>query len=513
MPDLTEHEAVVSDELRVLLVEDDPDDAELIVQALRSEGLCLEARRVETEAAFLDALNWQPDVILADYRLPGMDALSVIRIARERGDAPPVVLVTGAIGEALATEAMKQGAADFLLKDRLGRLGTAIQAAIAVRQAAEERARIQAALAHEQEVLASLLETLPDAVYVKDTALRFQRLNGATAHQLGLSSPDQAIGRCDTDFFPPDLAAEYAEAERGLLASGIPLLSRLERQSVRGKTRWVLATKVPLREASGKVTGLVGINRDVTEAHSLQEERDRLHADLEAEFARAAEIQAQLLPHATPDPPGYEFAAICLPARQVGGDFYDWSVGSDAIRLSLGDVMGKGMPAALLTATVRAALRVVEDLPVSAAVERVNRALSPDLIHTDSFVTLFYAALRPESGELTYVDAGHGMVFVQRRDGAVEELRQRGLPLGMSAEALYLAGRMTLEPGDTLVIYTDGLPDARVELRLNADGVAAQICALDSAQAKLDQLVGLVADPQTRPDDLTLVIVHRQEEP
>jgi PAS domain S-box-containing protein len=511
MPDLTKHEVAVPDQLRVLLVEDDPDDAELIVKALRSEGLCLEARRVETEAAFLDALSWEPDVILADYRLPDMNALSVIRIAREQGGSPPVVLVTGAIGEALATDAMKQGAADFLLKDRLGRLGTAVRTAIAVRRAAGERAEIQAALSLERELMESLLETLPDAVYVKDTALRFQRVNSATARQLGLSSPQQAIGRSDSDFFPADLAAEYAAAERSLLASGIPLLSKLERQSMGGEIRWVLATKVPLRDASGTVTGLVGINRDVTVEHSLQEERDRLHTELEAEFARAAEIQAQLLPHATPDLPGYEFAGICLPARQVGGDFFDWLAGDDAIRLSLGDVMGKGMPASLLTATVRAALRVVEDLPVSAAVEAVNRALSPDLIHTDSFVTLFHAALEPESGQLTYVDAGHGMVFIQRRDGEVEELRQRGLPLGVFPDALYPAGTTTLEPGDSLVIYSDGLPDARPEMALDTVGVARQIVGLPDAQAKLKQLVSLVSDIQSRPDDLTLVVLLRRE--
>jgi serine phosphatase RsbU (regulator of sigma subunit) len=276
------------------------------------------------------------------------------------------------------------------------------------------------------------------------------------------------------------------------------------------KARWVLATKVPVHDSSGNVIGLVGINRDVTLQRQLQEERDRLHTELEAEVRRAAEIQAQLLPHAAPDLPGYEFAGVCLPARQVGGDFFDWLAGDDAIRLSLGDVMGKGMAASLLTATVRAALRVVEDLPVAAAVEAVNRALSPDLAHSDSFITLFHAALEPDSGLLTYVDAGHGMVFIQRLDGSVEPLRQRGLPLGVLPDARYPAGTATLAPGDTLVIYSDGLPDARPELALDAAGVAGQLAGLPDAQAKLDRLVGLVSDVATRPDDLTLVVLHRR---
>jgi serine phosphatase RsbU (regulator of sigma subunit) len=247
-------------------------------------------------------------------------------------------------------------------------------------------------------------------------------------------------------------------------------------------------------------------------AEMAYQRASELHAELDAEFRRTAEIQAQLLPHAAPDLPGYEFAGVCLPARQVGGDFFDWLAGNDAIRISLGDVMGKGMPASLLTATVRAALRVVAHLPVSEAVEAVNRALSPDLMRSDSFVTLFHAALAPESGQLTYVDAGHGMVFIQRRDGTVERLRQHNLPLGVLPDAIYPAGTTTLEPGDTLVIYSDGLPDARPELRLDAVGVAGQIEELPDAQAKLEQLVNLVSDIQTRPDDLTLVLLRRRQD-
>jgi serine phosphatase RsbU (regulator of sigma subunit) len=201
-----------------------------------------------------------------------------------------------------------------------------------------------------------------------------------------------------------------------------------------------------------------------------------------------------------------------LPARQVGGDFFDWTANHQSVYLSLGDVMGKGMPASLLTATARAAMRSVTHLSVSAAVEAVNRAISPDLAQSDSFVTVFYANLNAATGRVTYVDAGHGLAFVQRRDRGVQPLRQRGVPLGILPDAAYPEGVTTLEPGDTLVLYSDGLPDARPDLRLDPVGVAEQLGDLTAAQAKLDRLVGLVADVETRPDDLTLLLVRRQEE-
>jgi PAS domain S-box-containing protein len=260
------------DVLRVLVVENKDDETALLVAALRADGLTIDVRRVGTEAAFHAALSWNPDVILTDYRLPGFDALSVIRMARAHAASPPVVLVSEAIGEDLATEAIKQGAVDFLFKDRLGRLGAAVRSAVAARRLAEERARLEAAFTLERSLLESLLETLPDAIYVKDNQSRFQRLNGATAFQLGLSSPDEAIGRTDADFFPAALAAEYAVDERRLLATGEPILSKLERQIAGDENRWVLATKVPVRDPGGTVIGLVGINRDVTERTRLEED-------------------------------------------------------------------------------------------------------------------------------------------------------------------------------------------------------------------------------------------------
>jgi serine phosphatase RsbU (regulator of sigma subunit) len=130
---------------------------------------------------------------------------------------------------------------------------------------------------------------------------------------------------------------------------------------------------------------------------------------------------------------------------------------------------------------------------------------------SDSFITLFHAVLEPTSGALSYVDAGHGMAFIQRQNGRVEHLLQHCLPLGVLTDQAYPAGTTTLEPGDTLVIYSDGLPDANPELGLDVVKIAQEVRGFASAQAKMEQLVDLVSDVQMRPDDLTLVLVRRQE--
>jgi sigma-B regulation protein RsbU (phosphoserine phosphatase) len=112
---------------------------------------------------------------------------------------------------------------------------------------------------------------------------------------------------------------------------------------------------------------------------------------------------------------------------------------------------------------------------------------------------------------LAFVDAGHGLAFVLRRDGQLEPLRRKGLPLGVDADPDYATGMTTLERGDTLVIYSDGLPDARPDLDLDAAGIAARIADRKTAQEKLDRLLALGTALPARPDDLTLVLVRRQD--
>lgn len=234
------------------------------------------------------------------------------------------------------------------------------------------------------------------------------------------------------------------------------------------------------------------------------------HRQLQSELQRAAAVQASLLPRALPNLADFEIAAECVPALEVGGDFYDWQEIQDGISFRLCDVMGKGMQAALLMTTVRATLRaVVRNSRPAEAMGYVTRALEQDLTQSDLFVTLFMGHLDIHNHQLYYVDAGHGHVFLRRADGSVEILSLRGLPLGVLPDEQYPEGRISFYPGDALVIYSDGLIDARPELNLNQHAIAEQLHGTKSALAIIDRCIALLAPVGTPPDDVTVVVLRR----
>jgi serine phosphatase RsbU (regulator of sigma subunit) len=277
-----------------------------------------------------------------------------------------------------------------------------------------------------------------------------------------------------------------------------------------------LSARTGLGDGRGELSQLArafdDMARSLQQQHEqrLLEEQVRLQlAALLGELARAAEVQATLLPREVPVVPGFEIAARCVSARDVGGDFYDWQQPVPGIvPLTLGDVMGKGMPAALLMATVRAALRAVacQNGP-AAALELTARALAVDLERSESFVTLFHAQLDAAARRLVYVDAGHGHVFVRRAAGTVEQLRPRELPLGILADD-YHEGALTFAAGDALVLYSDGLIDARPDLALDQPTLATHLAGTMSAQDMVDRLIQLTAPPGPPPDDLTVVVLR-----
>ena len=252
---------------------------------------------------------------------------------------------------------------------------------------------------------------------------------------------------------------------------------------------------------------------------ALQRQLETQRRELAAELARAGRVQADLLPATVPTVSGFELAARCIPARAVGGDFYDWQTGDGGLTLSMGDVMGKGMPAALLMATVRSALRTVAlQHPPAVAVRLTAAAVASDLSVWGGFVTLFHAHLDAATRRLTFVDAGHGCVFVRRAQGEVVSLNPRGLPLGiladLEAEGLdYQAGQIDLQPGDALVVYSDGLLDANPDLRLDRDAIGASLDVQDSAAEMVTRLVALPHLDGPPPDDLTVVVLRCRPAP
>ena len=241
-------------------------------------------------------------------------------------------------------------------------------------------------------------------------------------------------------------------------------------------------------------------------AHLVEHQR---RAD--EELARAAAVVAELMPSAPPAMPGFELAAACLSARDVGGDFYDWQqLPSGALSLTVGDVMGKGLPAALLMATVRAVVRaLVPDNDPADVVHRTAAALDHDLTRSGAFVTLFHAQVDRGTASIRYVDAGHGYVLLLRGSGEVEQLQQWGLPIGVDGTEGYPEGTVQLHPGDSLVIYSDGLTEARPDIFGARDRVAAYAHTRVTARQLIDDLMEEVRQVRPLPDDLTVVVLRR----
>lgn len=242
---------------------------------------------------------------------------------------------------------------------------------------------------------------------------------------------------------------------------------------------------------------------------------------LERELALASEIQQSLQPTAPPQVPGYELQGISFPCYEIGGDYYDFIKREDGrLIIALGDVSGKGTAAALLMSSLHAAIHAQTGSHDSLVdtICAVNRYLA-DSIPSNRFVTLFCAELDPESGALSFLNAGHNPPLIVHAAGTVEQLASGGLPLGIKRDADYREGRTQLQWGDVLVIYSDGVTEATSpsgeefgptrlyevvsrNVEASASGIRDRI---ESALTKFSQ--------GTRAaDDITLVIVKRQAE-
>lgn len=231
---------------------------------------------------------------------------------------------------------------------------------------------------------------------------------------------------------------------------------------------------------------------------------------VDAELGRAQQVQMGLLPRETPRVPGYELAGACLPSRTVGGDFYDWYAAGDGLVVTLADVMGRGPAAAVLAAAVRELLREsAHGEPVDRAMLHAGAVLQTDLSDSGLFATAFHARLDPATGDLAYADAGHGLTLVVRADGTWERLDALGLPLGASDEAARALGRTTLERGDLLVTFSDGVLDLFDGSLRCLPLIAGELLDCPSADEAVQRLLRLAAVADPRPDDITVVALRR----
>ncbi|MGW6128810.1 PP2C family protein-serine/threonine phosphatase [Cellulomonas sp. NPDC055163] len=233
-----------------------------------------------------------------------------------------------------------------------------------------------------------------------------------------------------------------------------------------------------------------------------------VHEDLE----RASQVQAGLLPRTMPHLPGYEVSGRCLPARAVGGDFYDWHPVTSGVALTLADVMGKGGGAAIIAATVRAVLRSsARRGDVAASLADAEAALEADLLRTGSFVTAFHGKIDPDAHVLTWTDAGHGLTLLLRADGTSERLASQGPPLGAVPGTERVAAQVALEPGDLVLTLSDGVLDALDTPGGTLEALAVVERAVRGAASAHEAVAQVLwaLGANDRPDDLTILALRR----
>jgi sigma-B regulation protein RsbU (phosphoserine phosphatase) len=260
-------------------------------------------------------------------------------------------------------------------------------------------------------------------------------------------------------------------------------------------------------------------------AAALAIEKALLHRELlqrqwvEGQLKLAREVQAGLLPRLPPELPGYEMAGTNLPTWTIGGDYYDWVPLDDGrMGMVVADVSGKGIPAALIMATFRAALRAEmrRGTRIAAAVEAVNRVLLESQ-GGSRFVTAVCGVLDPASGRFDYVNCGHNPPLLVRAGAAAHELLDSGGPaLGLGVGGGFEPGVVMIEPGDLLALYTDGVVEPSDERQEEFGQDRLLQLLLTSGGRPAGDLVLAVVEAtrrfsrrQSYDDDFTLVVVKR----
>jgi serine phosphatase RsbU (regulator of sigma subunit) len=361
-------------------------------------------------------------------------------------------------------------------------------------------------------------------VVVEGSVEIVKALGTADERLIGLRGPGQFIG--EMSLFLPE--GRRTASARSVGPSRLLQLTRADFDRLLQRQPYLALEFIQVLSARLSVShdrslqDLQAKNRRLSDAYEalLSAQADLIEKErLERELQVAAEIQRSILPGELPRLPGYDFGALMVPAKQVGGDFYDW-IPLDAGRLGIvvGDITDKGVPAAIFMAQTHALLRSAAspDRSPAETLAAVNQHLL-SMNRSGMFATILYGILEAATGRFAYARAGHDLPLWRRPDGtvAVAEMRT-GIPLGLFPAAVVDEQAILLEPGTVLLLYTDGATDALI--------TPAQSFGLDGLTSAVRQARGLAAQdlcqylyssltvpdkPEWKVDDITLVAVQR----
>ncbi len=389
-------------------------------------------------------------------------------------------------------------------------------------------------------LLQNLMENMTDNIYFKDVDSRFIMINKAFCEWTGLKA-EEVVGKTDFDLFAEAHAKEAFDDEQRIIQTGEPLIGIEEKETwADGRITWVSTTKMPLKNAEGEIIGTFGVSRDITDHKEAElkaayyaEQVKRIKNEMEEDVRMAAELQKTFFPRFypvylaanNPEISCVEFHHEYRASGMVSGDFCTIQrLSATESGVFLCDVMGHGVRAALGTALICAMVEEIAAVEKDPGrfLERMNRLLLPILRQDDMFLyaTACYMVFNAETGLAKVANAGHPIpLHFQKAENRVSWLiddpAQRGPALAITEGAQFPTVEKQLQPGDTALLYTDGLYEL-----CNAEGEELGDSGLLAAARKnpglslreifpaLIREAGCFAGSEGFDDDLCLVGLH-----
>ena len=355
----------------------------------------------------------------------------------------------------------------------------------------------------ERDLLQGLLDNTPDRIYFKNRQSQFTRSNLALAKFFGFAEPESLVGKTDFDLFSREHAQQAFDDEQRVIQTGQPVFNIEEKETwPDGRVTWSSTTKIPLRDAAGKIIGTFGISREITERKRAEEllaqyagELSAKDHEIQEDLVLACEIHQTFIRQDYPCFPvsasagqsALQFAHRYLPASTLGGDFFDiWPVSETEAGFLICDVMGHGIRAALVTSILRGLLDKYRTLAhdPSELLNQINQALLENLKSVSStvFATACCGVLDATTGRLRMANAGHpAPLLIRSATRQVERLAgAKSAPaLGILRDAVFTTLTTTLDVHDRLLLFTDGIYEV--------ESAAGQEFGLDRLLATIQQ--------------------------
>ena len=546
------------DRLKLMVVDDEPDNLDLLYRAFRRD---FEVYRAEDGFKALELLETAGEmaVIISDQRMPRMNGTEFLSRTVDQFPDTIRIVLTGYTDVEDLVEAINSGKVfKYITKpwNPQELKSVVMQAAETFRVVKQRTQALTQALARESffnDVMSVIRESLDyhsmlqtivttlgktfDAAHAVlyavevqeeqaelDQALSFNLPDPTSTHQALLESHSLQVSQhvLHTD----EVKIDRVESSSELVSLTVPL--RYQQTTLAVVTLYHSAANATWVEAAAQL--LHSVTEQIALAISqaklyqrIQQQTQQMRSELEV----ARQIQTNLLRQSVPDIENVRIQARCLPAREVGGDFYEiFPHPQGHIWLAVGDVSGKGVPAALFMASAISVLRRELSQDRSPAPDKVmqnlNRSLWDDLVNTNCFITLALICYDPNSHQVWYANAGHiyPMVWSEAQindpQGEPLYLKTRGVPLGILAEWTAAAGEIELLPGQTLLLTSDGLTEATVANSTQTGGAAmlqqAGLWALLQQRPRsldLDQLLSSIqAGRAEQEDDQTALLLE-----